>query len=90
MLPHEILNMLTLVRLSVWYRYGNLKGGASDIKAHKWFRDINWLDLYNRKVVPTFVPTTKGPGDASQFEYYDEEPLKPSSVVKFSREFADF
>lgn len=67
-----------------------MRGGVGDIKAHKWFKELNWMDLYNRKVIPSFIPYTKGPGDAANFEYYDEDPIKPGSVEKFSKEFADF
>lgn len=71
-------------------RFGNLRGGVSDIKAHKWFKELNWMDIYNRKVVPSFIPHTKGPGDSSNFDYYDEELIKSASVAKYSKEFADF
>ena len=37
-----------------------------------------------------FVPKVKNPGDASNFDDYEEEPLRISSTEKFSKEFADF
>merc|ERR1711988_1513406 len=37
-------------------RYGCLKGGASDIKKHKWFLRFNWTDLYNRKLKAPVIP----------------------------------
>ena len=30
-------------------RIGNLKGGAEDIKKHKWYRGLNWAALYNKQ-----------------------------------------
>jgi protein kinase X len=37
-------------------RYGNLKGGVNDIKQHKFFVEINWDDLLEKKISPTFKP----------------------------------
>lgn len=25
-----------------------MKNGARDVKFHRWFRDIDWADVYNR------------------------------------------
>ena len=37
-----------------------------------------------------FIPKCKGPGDASNFDDYEEEPLRISSAEKCAKEFADF
>lgn len=37
-----------------------------------------------------FIPKTKGAGDTSNFDEYDEEPLRISSSEKYASEFADF
>ena len=37
-----------------------------------------------------FIPKTKGPGDHSNFDHYDEEPLHIASVEKCAKEFEDF
>ena len=37
-----------------------------------------------------FLPKCKGPGDPSNFDDYEEEPLRISSNEKFAKEFADF
>ena len=71
-------------------RFGNLKNGVEDIKDHRWFRSIVWLDILNRKVHAPFVPNVMYKGDASNFDSYDEEPLKRSSKNKFQDEFNDF
>jgi len=28
------------------------KNGADEIKKHKWFKGINWKDVFNRKIDP--------------------------------------
>jgi len=30
-------------------RFGNLKGGVNDVKNHPWFREVNWVQVYQRK-----------------------------------------
>ena len=37
-----------------------------------------------------FIPKCRGAGDASNFDDYEEEPLRISSQEKFPKEFADF
>jgi protein kinase A len=36
-------------------RYGNLKNGVNDIKQHKWFANMDWIALYQKKVLRQFI-----------------------------------
>ncbi|KAB7495040.1 Calcium-independent protein kinase C [Armadillidium nasatum] len=73
------------------------QGGESAICSHKFFKDIDWKALEERKVKPPFAPKIKGKRDAVNFdaEFTKEEPvLTPinSEVVKAinQEEFANF
>lgn len=79
-----------LLQVDITNRFGNLKNGANDIKNHKWFVSTDWIALYQKKVEAPFLPKCKGPGDSSNFEEYEEEPLRISSTEKCAKEFADF
>jgi serine/threonine protein kinase len=60
-------------------RYGNLKNGVDDIKEHKWFKPIDWMALYEKKVQTPFKPKVKSEEDTSMFDDYpdsDEAPPK--------------
>lgn len=50
--------------------------------------------LYNINVLfqveAPFIPPSKGPGDASNFDEYDEEPLFIATTEKCKKEFEDF
>ncbi|XP_017966167.1 cAMP-dependent protein kinase catalytic subunit 3, partial [Drosophila navojoa] len=35
-------------------RLGNMKNGADDVKRHRWFKNINWNDVYNKKLKVSF------------------------------------
>jgi len=48
-----------LLRRDLSKRYGNLKNGADDIKEHRFFEEINFDDLLNRKLQPPHVPDSK-------------------------------
>lgn len=37
-----------------------------------------------------FLPKCRGPGDASNFDDYEEEPLRISGTEKCAKEFAEF
>ena len=53
-------------------RLGNLRGGSDDVKRHKWFREVDWQGLYDRRVAAPIVPPYQHPGDTSNFEKYAE------------------
>jgi len=42
------------------------------------------------QVEAPFLPKCKGPGDPSNFDDYEEEPLRISSTEKCAKEFAEF
>ncbi|XP_031556806.1 cAMP-dependent protein kinase catalytic subunit 1-like isoform X2 [Actinia tenebrosa] len=79
-----------LLQVDLTKRYGNLKNGVGDIRNHKWFSSTEWIAIFNRKVEAPFIPKCKGPGDPSNFDDYEEEPLHISSTEKCAKEFADF
>ena len=48
-------------------RYGNLKGGwkaliilgVGDIKGHRWFKGIDWVNLVNKKLAAPYKPVVR-------------------------------
>mmetsp|Transcript_81445 Transcript_81445/g.230790 ORF Transcript_81445/g.230790 Transcript_81445/m.230790 type:complete len:320 (-) Transcript_81445:125-1084(-) len=59
-------------------RYGNLKNGVDDIKQHKWFKEINFGDLVDKKLSAPFKPKVTGDTDTSNFDDYpDSDELPP-------------
>lgn len=73
-------------------RIGNLKAGAEDVKKHKWFKGVDWEDVYYRKLKPPLVPKLKYEGDTSNFDDYPEDDLNKVPVVseREQRVFDDF
>ncbi|TFY59649.1 hypothetical protein EVJ58_g5653 [Rhodofomes roseus] len=53
-------------------RYGNLRHGAGDVFAHRWFSEVDWDKLRNREIQAPYLPRINGDGDASAFERYPE------------------
>ncbi|KAH9281565.1 cAMP-dependent protein kinase catalytic subunit alpha [Echinococcus granulosus] len=79
-----------LLQVDLTKRYGNLKNGVNDIKNHKWFASTDWFVIYKCEAEAPFVPKCKGPGDADNFDEYEEEPLRISATEKCAKDFADF
>lgn len=74
-------------------RIGNLKGGAEDIKKHKWFRGFDWEALLQRSVPAPIVPEVRSPGDTRNFDKYPDsvdEPLAPVLDARTKELFDDF
>eukprot|EP01119_Soliformovum_irregulare_P023851 TRINITY_DN841_c1_g1_i3.p1 TRINITY_DN841_c1_g1~~TRINITY_DN841_c1_g1_i3.p1 ORF type:complete len:331 (-),score=86.97 TRINITY_DN841_c1_g1_i3:392-1384(-) len=49
-------------------RLGNLKNGAEDIKTHKFFKPLDWDDVYHCRLSPPIVPEISHAGDTQNFE----------------------
>ncbi|KAM7357028.1 protein kinase, cAMP-dependent, catalytic subunit 3 [Cochliomyia hominivorax] len=73
-------------------RLGNMKNGADDVKRHRWFKDLNWNDVYNKKLKPPIIPEVQYDGDTSNFDDYPESDWKPARAVDQSdlQLFKDF
>jgi hypothetical protein len=48
-----------LLRRDLSKRFGNLKNGADDLKNHRFFEDISYPDLLERKLKAPFQPDIK-------------------------------
>ena len=49
-------------------RLGSGADGGEKIKSHKFFKDINWQDVWDRKLEPPFVPKLKNEQDLKYFD----------------------
>lgn len=43
-------------------------GGAQEVKGHEFFSTVNWLDLYDKKIQPPFVPELSSDIDTRYFD----------------------
>lgn len=74
-------------------RLGAGPSDAEEIKAHPFFRDVNWDDMFHKRVPPPFIPTLKNPSDTSWFdtEFTSEKPtLTPVHSVLSTQDQAEF
>uniref|UniRef100_A0A1B6DJA4 Protein kinase domain-containing protein n=1 Tax=Clastoptera arizonana TaxID=38151 RepID=A0A1B6DJA4_9HEMI len=62
-------------------RLGNMKNGAEDIKRHRWFKGVDWQDVYLRKQKPPIIPRITYDGDTRNFDEYPEADWKSSPSV---------
>jgi serine/threonine protein kinase len=51
-------------------RIGCLKGGATDVKRHKFFEKIDWEALYKKAIPPPIKPVIKSATDTSNFDEF--------------------
>lgn len=63
-----------LLRRDLSKRFGNLKDGAEDIKGHRFFEDICFNDLLDRKLKTPYSPISK------DMEQEEKQWLKESIV----------
>ena len=61
-----------LLQADLTKRYGNLKGGAKDIKSHPWFAGLDWNALTRRATTAPIRPPVSGANDTSQFDDYSD------------------
>ncbi|CAF1081576.1 unnamed protein product [Rotaria sordida] len=83
-------NLIDLIRgllqKDLTKRLGMMFNGVSDIKKHAWFRDIDWLQIFLRKLRAPWLPDTR----ANNFPDAEDEEPERSSINLFEKEFHEF
>ena len=49
-----------------------LQNGADDVKRHRWFKGLDWEEVYYRKLKPPIIPKVSYDGDTCNFDEYPE------------------
>lgn len=91
--PDSVSILHKLLTRDPAHRLGAGPTDADEIKAHPFFRDVNWDDMLNKRVPPPFCPTLKNPSDTSWFdtEFTSEKPtLTPVHSVLSAQDQAEF
>ena len=71
-------------------RLGNLKGGADDIGAHKWFSSVNAEAYLKKSIRAPWVPQIKSLTDTSQFDPYGADDHVDSGYIDHGTWDRDF
>ncbi|EAU86111.2 AGC/PKC protein kinase [Coprinopsis cinerea okayama7 len=74
-------------------RLGSGKEDAEEIKRQPFFKDVNWDDVFHKRIPPPYFPTISGSADTSNFdeEFTREQPtLTPVHGQLSSRDQAEF
>jgi len=80
-----------LLQADLRKRYGCLRGGADDIKRHKWFTGVDWGLVYRKEIPPPWVPRVNSIDDTHFFQKYpDSESSHRSPSKDVSHLFLDF
>ncbi|KLU82916.1 AGC/PKA protein kinase [Magnaporthiopsis poae ATCC 64411] len=77
------------------HRLGNISGGAARVKAHPFFRGVDWDAVYRRRQPGPIIPPVRYPGDAQCFDIYPEEDASKDQyteemMMQYDHHFRDF
>jgi len=68
-MPRDSVSILQkLLTREPEHRLGSGPTDAQEIMSHAFFRNINWEDIYYKRVPAPFIPTVKGKADTSNFD----------------------
>ena len=68
-------------------RLGAGKDGAKNIKNHPFFEEIEWADIWNKRIIPPFVPNLENELDLKYFDsQFTDEPVESFTKNPRSRE----
>mmetsp|Transcript_217 Transcript_217/g.319 ORF Transcript_217/g.319 Transcript_217/m.319 type:complete len:113 (-) Transcript_217:281-619(-) len=79
-----------LLVADVTKRYGCLRNGANDIKNHRWFKNLDWFKLGQKRLPVPFIPQIGRPGDTSNFTDYPDSDVAPAEVSRREDPFIDW
>ena len=51
-------------------RLGSLKNGSEDVKRHRWFKSLDWMEVLNRRMTPPIVPKVSHEADTKNYDEY--------------------
>lgn len=75
-MPRDSVSLLQrLLTRNPARRLGAGPTDAEEVKAHPFFRDVNWDDLLHKRVPPPFLPTLKNASDTSWFDTEVRPPI---------------
>ncbi|KAI0284016.1 hypothetical protein BGY98DRAFT_1093647 [Russula aff. rugulosa BPL654] len=93
-MPRDAVSILQkLLTRDPTRRLGSGKTDAEEIKKHPFFKDVNFDDIFNKRVPPPYFPTINGSADTSNFdeEFTREQPtLTPVHGQLTARDQAEF
>ncbi|XP_023330907.1 protein kinase DC2 [Eurytemora carolleeae] len=73
-------------------RLGNMKNSTDEVKRHRWFKGVDWEEVYYRNLKPPIVPKVAFEGDTRNFDDYPETDWRkvPPVSERELRMFVDF
>lgn len=71
-------------------RIGSSRHDSEELRSHKWFRNLNWEDLYKHKIPAPIRPRGKNETDISKTPRCLRDNYTHSAICKYSLEFAEF
>jgi len=81
----DLISKLLIVEPKNRLGYG--KGGVEKIKNHPFFEEIDWNDIWNKKIIPPFIPELEDELDLRYFDsQFTTEPLESFTKNPRSRE----
>ncbi|KAG0222819.1 Serine/threonine kinase [Mortierella sp. GBA43] len=84
---HEQALLQSLLMKVPSQRLGAGPTDAEEVKAHAYFRNVNFDDVYHKRIPPPFLPTVKSATDVSNFdsEFTNEVPRETPSDYRLNK-----
>ncbi|KAJ5665482.1 Protein kinase A catalytic subunit 2 [Penicillium maclennaniae] len=96
-MPAAAQNIVSLLcKTNPSERLGYISGGSGRVKAHPFFANVVWDDLFYHRVKGPIIPRVSHPADAGNFEEYPETDVRKQNVYtedqkkKYEPLFKDF
>lgn len=64
-----------------------LKGGAKDVKKHEWFKTIDFEEVLQKKMKPSFTPLINEDDSTTYFDTYEPIVVRSSPTDEYTEEF---
>lgn len=96
-MSHAAQNVISLLcKTNPTERLGYISGGSARVKAHPFFGNIDWDDLFYHRVKGPIIPTITHPADTANFEEYPDPETRNQNLYtedlrkRYEPLFSDF
>ncbi|XKL60928.1 hypothetical protein PGB90_007985 [Kerria lacca] len=89
-IPEFFSQLTTNIIKSLLTSVNKRPSSANELKENLYFKEIAWTNLYNKNIVPPYIPQITSDNDTQYFDKQEEHKIEELTEDVYAEEFKDF